>query len=91
MRNLQMMATAIVLTSLVSGCQQPPRPDDVVCANSGHQPGTDGFVNCMAQPSQAHARGLGLNVPLYDETAYYRAVRNLWFGTGDYATDQPSR
>jgi outer membrane protein len=37
------------------------------------------------------ARDLGLNVPLYDETAYYKAVRNKWIGTGDYATDQPAR
>ena len=37
------------------------------------------------------ARDLNLNVPLYDETAYYKAVRNRWIGTGDYATDQPSR
>ena len=37
------------------------------------------------------ARDLGLNVPLYDETAYYKAVRNKWVGTGDYATDQPAR
>ncbi len=37
------------------------------------------------------ARDLKLNVPLYDETAYYNAVRNRWIGTGDYATDQPAR
>jgi outer membrane protein len=37
------------------------------------------------------ARDLGLQVPLYDETAYYNAVRNKWIGTGDYATDQPAR
>ena len=37
------------------------------------------------------ARDLSLNVPLYDETAYYNAVRNRWIGTGDYATDQPAR
>jgi len=28
---------------------------------------------------------------LYDETAYYNAVKNRWFGLGDYATDQPGR
>ena len=83
MRNLLMMAAAIVFPSLVSGCQQPPSPDDVVCANEGYQPGTNGFVDCMDQRSQAHG--------LYDATAYYRAVRNLWIGTGDYATDQPWR
>ena len=37
------------------------------------------------------ARDLGLNVPLYDETAYYQAVRDRLFGTGDYATGQPGR
>ena len=37
------------------------------------------------------ARDLNLNVPLYDETAYYNAVKNRWTGTGDYATDQPGR
>jgi outer membrane protein len=37
------------------------------------------------------ARDLGLQVPLYDDTAYYKAVRNKWTGTGDYATGQPGR
>ena len=37
------------------------------------------------------ARDLNLNVPLYDETAYYNAVRQRLFGTGDYATNQPGR
>ena len=37
------------------------------------------------------ARDLNLNVPLYDETAYYKAVRQRLFGTGDYATNQPGR
>lgn len=37
------------------------------------------------------ARDLNLNVPLYDETAYYKAVRNRLIGTGDQATDQPGR
>ena len=37
------------------------------------------------------ARDLSLNVPLYDETAYYNAVRQKLFGTGDYATNQPGR
>ena len=37
------------------------------------------------------ARDLNLSVPLYDETAYYRAVKNRWVGTGDYATDEPGR
>lgn len=37
------------------------------------------------------ARDLNLNVPYYDETAYYNAVRQRSFGTGDYATTQPGR
>jgi outer membrane protein len=37
------------------------------------------------------ARDLALPVPLYDETAYYNAVRNKWAGTGDAAVDQPAR
>jgi outer membrane protein len=37
------------------------------------------------------ARDLALPVPLYDETAYYNAVRNKWAGTGDAATSQPGR
>ena len=37
------------------------------------------------------ARDLNLPVPLYDATAYYDAVKNKWFGLGDYATDQPGR
>ena len=37
------------------------------------------------------ARDLNLNVPLYDETAYYNAVRQKLFGTSDYATEQPGR
>ena len=37
------------------------------------------------------ARDLGLNVALYDETAYYNAVRDRLFGTGDYAVTQPGR
>ncbi len=37
------------------------------------------------------ARDLALPVPLYDETAYYNAVRNKWTGTGDAATSQPAR
>ena len=37
------------------------------------------------------ARDLGLNVALYDETAYYDAVRGKLWGTGDAATEQPGR
>lgn len=37
------------------------------------------------------ARDLHLPVPLYDETAYYNAVKDRWAGLGDYATSQPGR
>jgi outer membrane protein len=37
------------------------------------------------------ARDMHLPVPLYDETAYYNAVRDKWAGLGDYATNQPGR
>ncbi len=37
------------------------------------------------------ARDLNLNVPMYDETAYYNAVRQRLFGVNDYATGQPGR
>ncbi|MEJ0049039.1 MAG: TolC family protein [Rhodospirillales bacterium] len=37
------------------------------------------------------AKDLGLAVPLYDETAYYNAVKNRLWGTGDYAVHQPGR
>ncbi len=37
------------------------------------------------------ARDLGLQVPIYDETAYYNAVKDKWIGTGDAATSQPGR
>jgi outer membrane protein len=37
------------------------------------------------------ARDLHLAVPLYDETAYYQAVKDRWIGLGDYATSQPGR
>ena len=53
------------------------------------------FVTASYQVAQSvgrlTARDLNLQVPLYDETAYYKAVRNRWIGTGDYATDQPAR
>jgi outer membrane protein len=47
--------------------------------------------NVAAATGRLTARDLNLKVPLYDETAYYRAVRNRLIGTGDYATDQPGR
>jgi outer membrane protein len=34
---------------------------------------------------------LGLQVPLYDETAYYKAVKGKLWGTGDHALSQPGR
>jgi outer membrane protein len=37
------------------------------------------------------AHDLHLPVPLYDDTAYYNAVKNKWAGLGDYATNQPGR
>ena len=37
------------------------------------------------------AHDLRLPVPLYDETAYYNAVKNKWWGLGDSATNQPGR
>jgi outer membrane protein len=37
------------------------------------------------------ARDLNLGVPLYDDTAYYQAVKDRWIGTGDFATNQPGR
>jgi outer membrane protein len=53
------------------------------------------LVNASYQMASAvgrlTARDLHLPVPLYDETAYYQAVRNKWVGLGDYATDQPAR
>ena len=37
------------------------------------------------------ARDLKLNVPLYDETAYYKAVKDRLWGINDYAVGQPGR
>ncbi|WP_408868451.1 TolC family outer membrane protein [Aristophania vespae] len=34
---------------------------------------------------------LKLNVPLYDEKAYFKAVEGRLWGTGDYAVNQPGR
>jgi outer membrane protein len=53
-------------------------------------------LGCVAQqqrslPTDAHAPRGVVTMPLYDETAYYNAVKNRWFGLGDYATDQPGR
>ena len=45
----------------------------------------------IASIGRLTAKDLNLNVPLYDETAYYNEVRQKLFGTGDYATTQPGR
>jgi outer membrane protein len=37
------------------------------------------------------ARDLALPVALYDQEAYYRAVRDRWAGLGDYSVPQPVR
>ncbi len=37
------------------------------------------------------ARDLKLDVPLYDETAYYKAVKDRLWGVNDYAVGQPGR
>jgi outer membrane protein len=53
------------------------------------------FVNASYSVAAAigrlTAKDLSLKVPLYDETAYYNAVRQKLFGTGDYAVNQPGR
>ncbi|WP_158744343.1 TolC family outer membrane protein [Acidisphaera sp. L21] len=47
--------------------------------------------NVAAALGRLTARDLNLNVPLYDDTAYYKAVHDRLFGTGDYALSQPGR
>jgi outer membrane protein len=44
-----------------------------------------------SMPTDARAANGVVTMPLYDETAYYNAVKNRWFGLGDYATDQPGQ
>ena len=44
----------------------------------------------QCQQTRAAVNGL-VSMSLYDETTYYNAVKNRWFGLGDYATDQPGR
>jgi outer membrane protein len=39
--------------------------------------------NVAAAIGRFTARDIGLHVPLYDDNAYYNAVKNSWFGTGD--------
>jgi len=47
--------------------------------------------NVAAALGRLTARDMHVAVPLYDEKAYYNAVRDRWAGTGDYATGQPGR
>jgi outer membrane protein len=42
-------------------------------------------------PTDARAANGVVTMPLYDEPTYYNAVKNRWFGLGNYATDQPGR
>jgi hypothetical protein len=44
-----------------------------------------------SMPTDTGAANGVATMPLYDETAYYNAVKNRWFGLGDYATDKPGR
>ena len=44
-----------------------------------------GSYNVASSIGRLTAQDLGLPVAFYDATAYYAAVRNRWFGYGDYA------
>ena len=61
--------------------------------HAGAEPGAVGHrvVQVAAAIGRLTARDMHLPVPLYDETAYYNAVKDKWAGLGDYATDQPGR
>jgi len=53
-------------------------------------------LGCAAEqqrpmPTDTRAANGLVAMPLYDETAYYNAVKNRWFGLGDYATDPRGR
>ena len=50
-----------------------------------------GSYSVAAAIGRLTARDMHLPVPLYDETAYYEAVKNRWVGLGDHATNQPGR
>jgi len=55
-----------------------------------------GLLGCAtgqqrSMPTDIRAANGVVTMPLYDETAYYNAVKNRWFGMDDYATDQPGR
>ncbi len=47
--------------------------------------------NVASAVGRLTARDLNLNVPIYDDTAYYKAVHDRLFGTGDYELSQPGR
>ena len=44
-----------------------------------------------ASEETAHTSDKGAAMGFYDDAAHYNAVKDLWFGLGDYATDQPGR
>jgi len=53
-------------------------------------------LGCTAQqgqskPADTRASNGVVTMPLYDETAYFYAVKNRWCGLGDSATKQPGR
>jgi hypothetical protein len=55
-----------------------------------------GVIDCTTQqsqsvPTETHATAGTQTMRFYDETTCYNAVKNRWFGLGDYATDQPGR
>jgi len=52
---------------------------------------TNATYGLAAAVGRLTARDLALNVPLYDETAYYNAVHHKLWGTYDEATSQPGR
>ena len=65
----------------------------VLCAGLASAVAVQG---CATEKTAINANGYGCRqrvatMPLYDETAYYNAVKNRWFGLGDYAADMPGR
>jgi hypothetical protein len=63
----------------------------LLCAGTGT---AAAMLGCAAEPHQTAASGTTAfsgvpTLPLYDETSYYDAVKNRWFGLGNYAIDQP--
>jgi outer membrane protein len=50
-----------------------------------------GSYNIANAIGRLTAQDLGLPVEVYDMTAYYSAVRNRWFGLGDYAQGPGTR